>query len=255
MSEQPTDPNARFDGFWRHRHRLDDARWLDFRQLVFETLRPCRFSELAGLPDDKDTCIDEFFVDRIFDPAKENPPSEGKTVTLGYLVTMFRHYLSDRLRDPWLNRRAETDDAPDGVAAETSPLEALDDHGLTDERIRRAADDFLAGRPPWEDLAGELWWIRPYLARHFCADKSEALSALACRLDIPSHHYKAVQLGITSAKGGFPDLDAFRATHLGRWLDRAGIDVNCEDGPALARIALQLLCRAALYGESAAASP
>lgn len=253
MPEQATDPNARFDGFWRHRHCLDEAQWLDFRQLVFEILRPCRFTELAGLPDAGDTCIDDFFVDRIFDPAKKASPSEDKPVTLGYLVIMFRHYLSDRLRDPWLNRRTETGDALDDIPVEIAPLATLDDHGLTDEQIRRAADDFLVGRPPWEKLAGELWWIRPYLACHFCADKSEALSALARRLGIPAHHYKAVQLGITSAKDGFPNPSAFRATHLGRWLDQVGIDVNCEEGPALARIALQLLCQAALYGELAAA--
>ena len=52
MSEQRTDPNARFDGFWRRRHPLDDEEWLAFRQLVHETLRPCRFPELAGLSDE-----------------------------------------------------------------------------------------------------------------------------------------------------------------------------------------------------------
>ncbi len=254
MPEQHTDPNAQFDGFWRRRHQLDDRQWLAFRQLVHETLRPCRFSELAGLPDDKETCIDDFFIDRIFDPAQQTPPGESKPVTLGYLVTMFRHYLHDRLRDPWRLRRVEIDDAPDEATAEAPPFERLDDHGLTDDSIRRAADDFLAARPPWDHLARELWWIRPYLARHFCADKSEALSALARRLDIPSHHYKAQQLGITAIKGGFPNPDAFRATHLGRWLDQLGFDLNDDDAPARVRIALQLLCRAALYGGSAAAS-
>lgn len=254
MSEPLSDPNARFDRLWRRRHQLDDEEWLAFRQLVHETLRPCRFPELAGLPDDKETCIDDFFIDRIFDPARGNPPWEGKPVSVGYLVTMFRHYLHDRLRDPWRQRRVETDDAPDEAAAEVSLFELLDDQGLTVGSIRQAADDFLAARPPWDELAGELWWIRPYLARHFCADKSEALSALARRLDIPSHHYKAQQLGITVVKGGFPTLDAFRATHLGRWIARLGIDLSGDDAPAQVRIALQLLCQVALYGSAAAAS-
>lgn len=146
MPEQATDPNARFDGFWRHRHCLDEAQWLDFRQLVFETLRPC-LPASRSLPDAGDTCIEDFFVDRIFDPAKKASPSEDKPVTLGYLVIMFRHYLSDRLRDPWLNRRTETGDALDDIPVEIAPLATLDDHGPDGRTNPPSGGRLLGGTP------------------------------------------------------------------------------------------------------------
>lgn len=248
MPAQATDSNARFNDFWHNRYRLDPAQWSAFYQLTYETLHGCRFPELAGLPDNKKTYIDNFFSDRIFDPARTPPTTDRKPVTLGYLVTMFRHYLNDLLRDPWSKRKVETD-IPDEPESGNDPLAG----SLTAEPIRQAAEDFLAGRPPWENLAKELWWIRPYLTRHFCADKSEALSTLARQLDIPSYHHKAQKLGITSAKGGFSDPTAFRATYLGRWIDQIGLDLSDDDAPAQVRIALQWLCHSALYGAMAAA--
>lgn len=253
MPASTLDLDAQFDDLWRRCKQPHFAEWAAFYPLVHNVLSTRSFPIEEGLPERREVYIAEFFQDRLLHQSA--PP---RPVNIAYLVVMFRNYLCDRQRDPWLRHREptahDTENAPvdhmDHHAASPGDIEQMLDllhgHGLQPAAIQQAAQAFLNGHPPWDALQNELWWIRPYLAQHFCADQTAALSTLAHRLDIPAHHYKAQKLGITAVKGGFPDHQTFRATYLGQWIARIGIDLEHEEAPALVCIALKILCRTAL---------
>ncbi len=138
----------------------------------------------------------------------------------------------------------------------SQPSEAEDEleaDGLM-RRIRPAAQAFLDGAVQDHSRLGEPPWILLYLARHHCQDDPDArvsMSTLAKDYGIPSYHQKAQQLGITSARGGFPSLDAFARTLLGRWLQGIGIAIVRENLSEI-RTALKILCYEALQRVKAA---
>lgn len=111
-----------------------------------------------------------------------------------------------------------------------------------------AARNFLDGTGDWTGLLDDLWWIRPYLAKHFCADADDrlSLSDLQRRYQIASYHHKAVKLGISVPKGQGAAMSKFLESYRGQWLVSLGIPLNETHWPEMA-VALKILCLVALY--------
>jgi hypothetical protein len=119
--------------------------------------------------------------------------------------------------------------------------------GLDLRQAVQCAHDFLAGRGDWTELAGDVWWIRLYLCCHFCPEAPDRmpLHTLARTHRIPSHHYKAIALGITVPRQLDAALAAFRDSLRGRWLVRLGVPVDIEHRLEMS-LALKVLCLTAL---------
>nr|WP_141657225.1 hypothetical protein [Thiocapsa sp. KS1] len=166
---------------------------------------------------------------------------------------------ADATDDPSVSR-----DLVDSIAALIKPLVSELDSGEGGRDIQRLIQrhlgvdlenavqsslDFLAGRDDWSHLASEAWWIGLYLRCHFCPDHDAfALSTLARRHRIPSHHYKAVALGVTVPKQQDAALEAFRASYRGQWLISLGISVDPDHLPEMS-LALKVLCLVALMSQ------
>lgn len=274
MPLPPNNLDARFDDYWNRRPRLNQREWTEFYRLVHDLLINRPFPVENGLPESREDYIALFFETKIMlsTPARELPPTNPRNIA--YLLRMFRNYLSDQWRDPWWKRMDELPNRPSDSEIEESAIKAgleecgyapywaaelkrLDEHGLDRETLKQAAQDFLRAAPPWQELEGKMGWIRPYLVCHFFAVDPEPLNQLARRLNIPSYHKKARRLGITSAQGGFPDRGdpaadgAFGNTYLGQWMTHIGINLNSDDGQALARAALRILGDVALDEQEA----
>lgn len=120
--------------------------------------------------------------------------------------------------------------------------------GLDLELAAQSALDFLYGRGHWAHLAKDVWWIRLYLGCYFCPDDPQdrmALDTLRRAWSIPSHHYKAVLLGVTVPKQQDAAFAAFRESLRGQWLARLGVPVDLEHRLEMS-LALKMLCLAAL---------
>lgn len=137
--------------------------------------------------------------------------------------------------------------APSGAQALVSQFMGVD-LGLA----ARSALDFLSGRGNWAHLRKDVWWIRLYLSCHFCPDDPQdrmALDTLRRAWSIPSHHYKAVLLGVSVPKQQDAAFAAFRGSLRGRWLTGLGVPVDLEHRFEMS-LALKVLCLAALSLET-----
>ncbi len=253
MPLSPDDLNARFDDYWKRRPELSSHEWTEFYRLVHDVLVSRSFPQEQGLPDDLRTHIDDFFLKKIVLPARAKAHLRDQPQrAFSYLIRMFRNYLFDLQRaiasqSKWETELPEPDQEDNEFSYKNESIELLYKHGFQRTTLKYAAQDFLRAAPPWEGLQNELWWIFPYLSCHFFATEGESLSTLARRLNIPSYHYKARKLGITSVRGGFPDHDTFvKETYLGGWIAHIGVDLNDDDGPALVRAVLGILGDVAL---------
>lgn len=233
--------SAELTEYWNRRSTLTEAEWRRFYVLVRAALLRCPASELAGLSDDKENYINEFFTDKLF-----FAEARGTfTLSGGALCGFFRNFLRDKLRTKPPTTDFSALDTDDGRTFEEI---------LADERgTRTSVSDFLhtttvatLHESAYEFLVGLEEWGRVMLRRHYCADEPIPMSTL-CR-DIPSYHYKSGQLGVTRGKKE-TSLLGYEHTLIGKWLLSLGVELKAEN-IEIVLFLLQVLCHLALMEEN-----
>ncbi|MDA8416721.1 MAG: hypothetical protein M0Z78_06610 [Betaproteobacteria bacterium] len=225
--------DKRLKHLWGKRDDLTEAGWADLYQLIFGMLKRSNPSILRSLPESKEHYIQDFFLIKVFEPAKHNSscPRGGNE-----LCSYFNNYLIDVYRgaDLRITDLVENHDEIGYLCAEAGNDQTPADgeffeYGFGYREVHQRARAFL---DQMDDIG------RVYLALHACADAPEPLYRLAERLRIPSYHYRAHQLGITRRKGEFGK--GYEVTQIGKWLVR---ELGLELGPNSAVLAaLKILC-------------
>ena len=216
-----------------NRDDLTPAEWEELYRLIFSILNKSNPSILRSLPEAKEHYIQDFFLLKVFEPAKYNSNSPHGP---NELCSYFNNYLIDVYRSAGLRT---TDLVEDYDEVERTCEDARDhaihadgefsDYGLSHQEVHSRAKGFLSE-------LDEIGCI--YLALHACADAPEPLYKLAERLRISSYHYRANQLGITRKKGEFSK--GYESTKIGHWLSKVlGLDLSAN--PAV-HTALKILC-------------
>jgi hypothetical protein len=230
--------NNRLTPLWENRESLTEAEWEELYRLIFGILSRSNPSILRSLPEPKEHYIQDFFLLKVFEPAKHNSASPHGA---NELCSYFNNYLIDVYRSAGL-RTTELVENYDEV--ERTCEDARDyaapadgeffDYGISHQDVHQRAQTFLVKL----DEIGRI-----YLALHACADAPEPLYKLAQRLRIPSYHYRAHQLGITRKKGEFGE--GYEDTQIGSWLTKQlGLDLSAN--PAVLT-ALKILCLESLH--------
>ena len=213
--------------FWVRLDRLTQDEWAEFYRAVRAALLRCPAPELSGLPDSRESYIDEFFTEKLFFRAQRTNESGIQTISGGALCTFFRRYLIDLLRG--YQRTALTDkedlermpDVEDGADDEATVSEFLATTG-GHEALRRHVVDFLATLEEWGLLM---------LRGHFCADDYAIPMSKLCQ-GIPSYHYKAQKLGVTVNRAASAML-GYEHTLIGQWMIRMGVEIRPQNGPVI----------------------
>jgi hypothetical protein len=227
----------RLTPLWDNRDQLSEAQWEELYKLILSILNRSNPSILRSLPEDKGHYIQDFFLLKVFEPAKRkcSSPRGGNE-----LCSYFNNYLIDVYRSAGLRNtdllesydevERNCEDACNyAVAADGEFFE----YGLSHQDVHQRAKIFLERL---DDIG------RIYLALNACSDVPEPLYKLAERLRIPSYHYRAHQLGITRKKGEFGD--DYEATQIGCWLTtELGLELSAN--PAVLT-ALKILCHESL---------
>ena len=244
MSEtHPLDAELR--DLWSRRRDLDEAGWTRLYAIAMTVLMNCKPRELAGLPEDRDVYIAEFFQDKVF-----RLDSLSRCDHVGALRLYYQRYLRDLIRnrqarashevadghDPAHESPPSLDGAPDTAASGLDPFVELVEAGFAPTEVATSARAWLAASEEW---------VRLFVALSNCPDatRSEPLVHLAKRKGIKSQAYKAEKLGF-NWRGG--DLDGFAGTLLGRWIvDSLGIELIPENSPLILGV-LKILCFEAL---------
>lgn len=187
----------------------------------------CPASELAALPDQRSSYIDEFFVEKIFFRAASAGRDGIQSISGGALCSFFRRFLIDQLRGNQKLCSVEPD-ALDAMVDESSDNQSDScvreflTHIGGDERLRHLTSEFMGGLDDWALVM---------LRGHFCADEDALPMAKLCK-GIPSYHYKAQKLGIT-VKRGDSDMLGYEHTIIGKWITSMGIAINATNMPVI----------------------
>ncbi len=225
--------NDRLSQLWAARDELTETEWEELYKLVFGILSRANPSILRSLPESREHYIQDFFLLKVFEPAKHQSSAPHGA---NELCSYFNNYLIDVYRSASLRT---TDFVEDYSDVERTCEDARNqgdvsdgeffDYGLNHRDVHQSARSFL----------GELDEIgRVYLALHACADAPEPLYKLAERMRIPSYHYRAHQLGITRKKGEFQD--GYESTQIGGWLAKGlGLELSASEAVLAA---LKILC-------------
>ncbi|MBB5499552.1 hypothetical protein [Paraburkholderia sp. MM5384-R2] len=228
---------------WRRRTRLSADEMVSMVELVKRALRTYHPLELQALAEDKEELVAQFIYAKVLRLAPGHTETNARADSApsnSYAVcAYFRRYLIDCLRSACHQRNVSME--TEGVAQEIDlhahaledPVESvLLQYGLDEQRVRRAAREFIEGldEPERIVLAGSLGW---------CSEGKGGLSAVAARHRVPSYHYRAVKLGVTMKKTA--GAEEFSNTKLGRWLtDALGIEIDVDNRAAIL-VALNLL--------------
>jgi hypothetical protein len=226
-------PAKQLTHLWQSRDDLTQAEWEALYILVFDILKRSNPSILRSLPESKEHYIQDFFLLKVFEPAKHNSACPHGA---NELCSYFNNFLIDVYRSASLRTTdlVENYDEVERTCADAHDYAAPTDgeffeYGISHGDVHQRAQDFL----------GDLDEIgRIYLALHACADAPEPLYKLAEQFRIPSYHYRAHQLGITRKKGEFGE--DYESTDIGNWLvKKLGLDLSAN--PAVLT-ALKILC-------------
>lgn len=229
---------------WSRRRDLDESGWARLYEIVTSVLSAYRPSELAGLPEDHDDYLAEFFEKKVYRLDLKSGCDHA-----GVLRVAFQRFLRDQLRSQKVRKDIEVADMQHendekssfvGEAAEPVPdepdaIDSLKEAGLSPEEIAESA-------ARWLEASEE--WVRLYLALSNCpdAERSEPLVKLAKRKGIKSYAYKAEKLGFNW--GNTTDAE-FGDTLVGAWIESLGIEIVRENS-LLVFGALKILCFEAL---------
>lgn len=237
--------DAELRDLWSRRRDLDQAGWTRLYEISATVLMNYKPRELAGLPEDREVYILEFFQDKVF-----RLDSLSRCDHVGALRLYYQRYLRDLIRSRQVRTSHEVPDEHD-LERESPPSldEALD---VAAGRLDIFAELAEAGLAPAEvAVSASAWlaaseeWVRLFVALSNCPDaaRSEPLVHLARRKSIRSQAYKAEKLGF-NWRGG--DVDGFTGTLLGRWIvDSLGIELIPENSPLILGV-LKILCFEAL---------
>ncbi len=237
--------DAELRDLWNRRRDLDQAGWTRLYEISATVLRNYKPRELAGLPEDREVYVLDFFQDKVF-----RLDSLSRCDHVGALRLYYQHYLRDLIRskqaraghevadehDPERESPPSLDEARDAAAGNPDPFVELTEAGF-------ALTEVAASASAW--LAASEEWVRLFVALSNCPDatRSEPLVYLARRKGIKSQAYKAEKLGF-NWRGG--DVDGFAGTLLGRWIvDSLGIELIPENSPLILGV-LKILCFEAL---------
>jgi len=225
--------NERLKSLWGAREGLSEAEWDELYRLVFSILNRSHPSILRSLPESKEHYIQDFFLMKVFEPARHGSSSPHGA---NELCSFFNNFLIDVYRSAGLRTIDLVEDF-DEVERNCEHLHEnfmpadgeFFDHGITHQAVQRHAQSFL---DELDDVG------RVYLALHVCADSPEPLNKLAKRLRIPSYHYRALQLGITRKKGEYEK--GYESTQIGGWLTKVlGLELSANSAILTA---LKILC-------------
>ncbi|WP_114812686.1 hypothetical protein [Paraburkholderia kururiensis] len=221
---------------WRRRTALSDAEMVSMYDLVRRTLRSYHPHELYALGEDKEELVSQFIYARVLRLAPGREDTEacaGSAPSNGYaLCAYFRRYLIDCLRSASHQRNVSMEE--DGILLDVErrahsvddPVHSvLLDYGLDECSVRAAARTFIASldEPERVVLAGSLGW---------CSEYKGGLAAVAATHGVPSYHYRAVKLGVTTKKTG--NAADFSTTKIGQWLTRElHIEIEPENRAAI----------------------
>lgn len=218
---------------WQRRDGLNEAEWDELYRLVCVILKRSFPSILRSLPESKEHYIQDFFLLKVFEPARRQSASPHGP---NELCSYFNNYLIDVYRSADLRITdlvGDHEEIERNCEKARAPAESLDkeffEYNMDYAEVHRRARRFLGDL---DEIA------RLYLALHACSDAPEPLYKLAEHYRIPSYHYRARQLGITRKKGEFGE--GYETTQIGRWLTmELGLDV--APSPAVLA-ALKILC-------------
>ena len=237
--------DAELRDLWTRRRDLPESGWARLYNIVMAVLTNYKPRELAGLHEDRDVYIQEFFQDKVF-----RPDSLTRCDHVGALRVYYLYYLRDLIRskqsrskweiadkhDPESESPPSLDDAPGTKADEREPFTELEEAGLSPASIAASAASWLASSEEW---------VRIFVALSNCPDAhlSEHLVHLAKRKGIKSQANRAKKLGF-NWRGD--DHAGFSETMIGRWLEGSlGIEILPENS-FLILGALKILCFEAL---------
>lgn len=231
----PPSANAKIVAYWNRRKQgLTRREWEDFYGLVVPLLMRTQLPTEYASSEARKVLIDTFFADKIFLNAEtsEAGPLENAFALHGYLKNFALDLHRQDHRHVSLDENL-CDEDDEGVALSLEHRHLLAEAGIDLEAAISAADQFVTRLD-----AGEL----AYLSLNTCQDDGhdEPISAIAKRMALgSSYHYRARQLGVTGAKGGF--FQGYESTKLGQWLVSLGARINQEWREELA-VLLTLLC-------------
>ena len=245
MAAPATDQQSLTD-FWVRMDRLTQEEWAEFYRCVRAALLRCPAPELSGLPDHRESYIDEFFTEKLFFRAQRTTDSGIQAISGGALCTFFRRYLIDLLRGYQrtsltekedLERLPDVETGSDDEAAVSEFLATSGGH----EVLRQRVADFLATLEEWGLLM---------LRGHFCADDETIPMSTLCK-GIPSYHYKAQKLGITVNRSA-SEMLGYEHTLIGGWIVSMGVEINPQNAPVIEFLlgALCLEAAATLGGDA-----
>ncbi len=237
--------DAELRDLWARRRDLDENSWAKLYKIVMTVLSNYWPRELAGLNEDKEVYIVDFFQDKVF-----RLDLLSRCDHAGALCVYYKRYLRDLIRskqaiskweiedkhDPDSESPPSLDEAPEIESDEEDLFTELTNAGLSPEKIANSASAWLADNDEW---------VRLFVALSNCPDAelSEPLVHLAKRKGIKSQAYKAEQIGF-NWKGGTPA--SFTKTLLGRWITESlGIKLSLENSPLILGV-LKILCFEAL---------
>jgi len=251
MSKAISHPlDAELRDLWQRRHELSEKEWRRLREIIFTVLLPLNYGMYTSLAGHRrQDLIEQFITVRVYMPATA-PNYRSKSIHVGalqgeyyrnFLIDVWRQEKRERTRPGKKDDIGETilkgwGEEPDLSLNEIDTLKVA---GFSVEGVAKSAGEFLANSPQW---------VLFFLGLHHCPDEDERvpLSVLARERQIPNYHAKALELGITSERGGFRNYEEFSATRLGRWLGFIGVPINLEH-VALMGLMLKILCWVSLY--------
>jgi hypothetical protein len=237
--------DVELQNLWGRRRDLDEAGWTRLYHIVVHVLKNYKPRELAGLREDHDVYIHEFYLDKVF---HRDPLSRCDHT--GALRLYYQRYLRDKIRSQQARAKWEVADEHDPDADSPPSLdnapEAKSDHQTMPAELEEAGfsvAQVATSAAAWLENSEE--WVRIFVALSNCPDAevSERLIHLAQRKGIKSQAYKAEKLGF-NWKGGDPA--GFAETLLGRWITGAlGIELRRENSNLILAV-LKILCYQAL---------
>ena len=244
MSE-PQQLDAELCDLWAGRRDLDEKGWLRLYSITVSVLKNYKPRELAGLPEDRDVYIQDFFEDKVL-----RVDSLSRCDHIGAVRIYYLNYLRDLIRskqsrskwevadkhDPDGDSPPSLDEAPDIEADRRDLFAELEEAGFPPSMVATSAATWLATNDEW---------VRIFVAFSNCPDAalSEPLVRLAKRKGIKSQAYKAEQLGFNWKRS---DPAGFANTLLGRWITESiGIELRPENSPLILGV-LNILCLEAL---------
>jgi hypothetical protein len=237
--------DVELQNLWGRRRDLDEVGWTRLYHIVERALKNYKPRELAGLREDNDVYIQEFFQDKVW-----RHDLLSRCDHIGALRLYYQRYLRDKIRSQHARAKWEVADEHDPDADSPPSLDKAPETKSDHQELFTELEE--AGFSPAEvALAATAWlenseeWVCLFIALSNCPDAnvSERLIHLAQRKGIKSQAYKAEKLGF-NWKGG--NLAGFAETLLGRWITQTiGIELRAENSNLILAV-LKILCYQAL---------